>query len=328
MNPAQLKQENNPLVSIIIPAYNIAEYIAETLDSVFTQTFTNYEVIVINDGSPDTIEFEQALEKYRDKIVYLKQENKGVGPARNTGIEHSKADLLAFLDGDDIWLPNFLESQIKFLQANNYDLVYCNAFLFGDKYLGTKTYMNGGSPSEGEANFENLLLYKCCVFMSGTIAKKQTVIDVGMFNLKDIRSQDFDLWLRMAHAGARIGYQRDVLAKYRVRSDSISGNNIQRVQREIDVFNRIASTLKLTESQQKIIDFQLTQLAAEMEFQRGKAFVIKEDFAAAIKSFETANAYKHSKKLKLITLLLKFSPRLLLKIYKSLRADEMPYMSK
>jgi glycosyltransferase involved in cell wall biosynthesis len=328
MNPAQLKQENNPLVSIIIPAYNIAEYIAETLDSVFTQTFTNYEVIVINDGSPDTIEFERALEKYRDKIVYLKQENKGVGPARNTGIEHSKADLLAFLDGDDIWLPTFLESQVKFLQTNNYDLVYCDAYLFGDKYLGTKTYMNGGSPSEGEANFENLLLYKCCVFMSGTIAKKQTVLNVGMFNPKDIRSQDFDLWLRMAHAGAKIGYQRNVLAKYRVRSNSISGNNIQRVQREIDVFNRIANTLDLNENQQKIIDFQLEQLAAEMEFQRGKAFVIKEDFAAAIKSFETANAYKHSTKLKIITLMLKFSPRLLLKIYKSLRADEMPYMSK
>ena len=328
MNPEHLKQENNPLVGIIIPAYNIAEYIAETLDSVFAQTFTNYEVIVINDGSPDTIEFEQALEKYRDKIVYLKQENKGVGPARNTGIKHSKADLLAFLDGDDIWLPNFLESQIKFLQTNNYDLVYCDAYLFGDKYLGTKTYMNGGSPSEGEANFENLLLYKCCVFMSGTIAKKQTVIDVGMFNPKDIRAQDFDLWLRMAHAGAKIGYQRDVLAKYRVRSNSVSGNNIQRVQREIDVFNRIANTLKLTENQQKIIDFQLTQLAAEMEFQRGKAFVIKEDFAAAIKSFETANDYKHSKKLKIITTLLKISPRLLLKVYKSLRADEMRYLPK
>jgi glycosyltransferase involved in cell wall biosynthesis len=328
MNSAQLKQENNPLVSIIIPAYNIAGYIAETLDSVFAQTFTNYEVIVVNDGSPDTVEFERVLEKYRDKIVYLKQDNKGVGPARNSGIEHSKAELLAFLDGDDIWLPTFLESQIKFLQTNNYDLVYCDSYLFGDKYLGTKTYMNGGSPSEGEANFENLLLYKCCVMMSATIAKKQVVSDVGMFNPEDIRAQDFDLWLRMAYAGAKIGYQRDVLAKYRVRSDSISGNNVQRVQREIDVFNRIANTLELNENQQNIIDYQLKRLAAELEFQRGKAFIIKEDFEAAIKSFETANAYKHSAKLKIITLMLKISPRLLLKIFKSLRADELPYMPK
>jgi glycosyltransferase involved in cell wall biosynthesis len=328
MNPEQLKQEKFPLVSIVIPAYNIAEYIAETLDSVFAQTFTNYEVIVVNDGSPDTLEFERMLEKYRDRIVYLKQENKGVGPARNFGIEHSKAELLAFLDGDDIWLPTFLESQIQFLNTHNYDLVYCDAYLFGDKYLGTKTYMNGGSPSEGEASFENLLLYKCCVMMSGTVAKKQIVSDVGMFNPEDIRAQDFDLWLRMAYAGAKIGYQRDVLAKYRVRSNSISGNNVQRVQREIDVFNRIAKTLALTENQQNIIDFQLERLAAELEFQRGKAFVIKEDFEAAIKSFETANAYKHSTKLKIITLLLKFSPRLLLKVYKSLRADELPYMPK
>jgi glycosyltransferase involved in cell wall biosynthesis len=328
MKPEPTNQENSPFVSVIIPAYNIAEYIAETLDSVFSQTYTNYEVIVINDGSLDTVEFERVLEKYLDKIVYLKQENKGVGPARNFGIERAKAELLAFLDGDDIWLPTFLESQIQLLQTHNYDLVYCDAYLFGDKYLGTKTYMNGGSPSEGEATFENLLLYKCCVMMSGTIAKKQSVLDVGMFNPEDIRAQDFDLWLRMAHAGAKIGYQRDVLAKYRVRSGSVSGDSVQRVQREIDVFNRIANTLKLTENQKQIIDHQLERLAAELEFQRGKSFVLKEDFANAIKSFETANAYKHSIKLKIITLILKFSPRILLKIYKSLRANELPYMPK
>jgi glycosyltransferase involved in cell wall biosynthesis len=328
MKPELLNQNNIPFISVIIPAYNIADYIAETLDSVFAQTYTNYEVIVINDGSPDTPEFERVLEKYRDKIVYLKQENKGVGPARNFGIEHSKAELLAFLDGDDIWLPTFLESQIHFLQTNNYDLVYCDAYLFGDKYLGTKTYMNGGSPSEGEATFENLLAYKCCVMMSGTVTKKQSVLDVGMFNPEDIRAQDFDLWLRMAHAGAKLGYQRDVLAKYRVRSNSISGNNVQRVQREIDVFNRIKNTLELNENQKKIITYQLERLAAEIEFQRGKSFVIKEDFANAIKSFEAANAYKNSFKLKLITTLLKISPRILLKIYKSMRAEELPYMPK
>jgi glycosyltransferase involved in cell wall biosynthesis len=316
-----------PLVSIIIPAYNIAEYIAETLDSVFAQTFTNYEVIVINDGSPDTVEFERALEKYRNKIVYLKQENKGVGPARNTGIERSKGEILAFIDGDDVWLPTFLESQLTFLQTHNYDLVYCDGYLFGDKYYGKKTYMND-APSKGEATFENLLLYNCCVLMSAAVTKKQAVLDVGMFDLHDIRSQDFDLWLRMAHNGAKIGYQRDVLAKYRVRSNSVSGNAIQRVQREIDVFNRIAKNLKLTESEQKIIDYQLEKLAAEMEFQRGKSYILKEDFASAINSFETANAYKHSTKLKIITALLKLSPRLLLKLYKTFRADEMPYMPK
>lgn len=328
MKPDLNSQEKIPFVSIIIPAYNIAEYIAETLDSVFAQTFTNYEVIVINDGSPDTVEFERALEKYRSKIIYLKQENKGVGPARNFGIEYSKAELLAFLDGDDVWLPTFLESQIKFLQTHSYDMVYCDAYLFGDSYLGTKTYMNGGSPSVGEANFENLLAYKCCVILSGTIAKKQRVSDVGMFNPTDIRAQDFDLWLRMAHAGAKIGYQRDVLLKYRVRSNSVSGNNVQRVQREIDVFNRIANTLELNDYQIQIINSQLKRLEAEIEFQRGKTYLLKEDFQKAIVSFETANVYRKSVKLKIITLMLKIYPRLLLKVYKSLRADELPYMLK
>ena len=75
--------EVTPQVSVIIPAYNIAPYIIETLDSVFAQTFTDYEVIVVNDGSPDTEEFEAALQPYLDRIVYLKQENGGASLARS-----------------------------------------------------------------------------------------------------------------------------------------------------------------------------------------------------------------------------------------------------
>ena len=76
-----------PKISIITPAYNIAEYIAETLDSVAAQTFQNYEIILINDGSPDTEKLERVLEPYFDKIVYLKQPNSGAGQARNVAVE-------------------------------------------------------------------------------------------------------------------------------------------------------------------------------------------------------------------------------------------------
>jgi glycosyltransferase involved in cell wall biosynthesis len=100
-------------VSIIIPAYNIAPYIAETLDSVFAQTFTDYEVIVVNDGSPDTEEFERAMQPYLDRVIYLKQENGGASVARNAGLQTARGEFVAFLDGDDLWLPNYLEEQMK-----------------------------------------------------------------------------------------------------------------------------------------------------------------------------------------------------------------------
>src|ERR1700730_1568273 len=97
-----------PTVSVIIPAYNTALYIVETLDSVFAQTFRDFEVILINDGSPDTDKLEQVIEPYRERIVYLKQKNGGPSAARNAGIGWSRGEYIAFLDSDDSWLPQYL----------------------------------------------------------------------------------------------------------------------------------------------------------------------------------------------------------------------------
>jgi glycosyltransferase involved in cell wall biosynthesis len=309
-----------PKVSVIIPVYNVAEYIAETLDSALAQTFKDYEIIVINDGSPDTAEFEKVLEKYTDEIIYLKQENAGVGPARNVAIENSRGALLAFLDGDDVWQPEFLESQVKFLEENDYDLVYADALLFGGSLLDGRTFMQN-APSVGEANFESLLDMRCNIVLSGSLARREAVLDAGMFEWKAVRAQDFNLWLRMAHKGARIGYQTKVLLKYRMRAGSLSGNEVQRVEREINAYSRICEMIKLTESEQKIVDRQLRRLEADLELERGKTFLLQEDFAAARKAFEKANDYRQSNRLRLIISLIQIAPRLLLKIYRSRRKE-------
>src|SRR5262252_9042330 len=86
-----------PTVSIIVPAYNVAPFISETLDSVFSQTFKDFEVIVINDGSPDTRELESTLERYLDRITYLKQANRGAAAARNAGLAVARGEFVAFL---------------------------------------------------------------------------------------------------------------------------------------------------------------------------------------------------------------------------------------
>ena len=99
-----------PRVSVIIPAYRVTDFIVDTLQSVFDQTFTDYEVILVNDGSPDTPRLERALEPYRDRIRYIVQENGGPARARNTAIRAARAPLIAQLDGDDQWFPTFLES--------------------------------------------------------------------------------------------------------------------------------------------------------------------------------------------------------------------------
>src|SRR5882762_5194968 len=186
-------------VSVIIPAYDTAKYIRETLDSVFTQTFENFEAIVINDGSPDTDELEQSLAPFRERIVYLKQENRGPSGARNTGIRHARGEYLAFLDSDDCWLPDFLASQMKlFIETPSLDVVYSDAQRFGDPATAGKTCMQT-SPSNGPATLDSLIRMDCVVVASCTMARRQVVVDAGLFDESFRQCEDYDLWLRILY---------------------------------------------------------------------------------------------------------------------------------
>ena len=108
---------STPQVSVIIPAYNGDRYIAQAVESVLTQTYTNWEIIVVDDGSTD--DTRQALQPYFDRIRYFSQENQGVAAARNRGIQESKSELIAFLDQDDFFLPDKLAAQVALFRSSN-----------------------------------------------------------------------------------------------------------------------------------------------------------------------------------------------------------------
>jgi len=310
-----------PKVSVIIPAYNVADYIAETLDSALAQTFRDNEIIVINDGSPDSEKLEKAIEPYREKIVYLKQPNKGAAAARNAGIEAARGEILAFLDGDDIWLPDYLEKQISFLRATGGDMVYCDAFLFGDekKY---KTYMSR-SPSRGEVTPCSLLNGSCNVITSGTVLLRGTVLAGGMFDEKaPPRIEDFDLWFRLLKNGAKVDYQKNVLLKYRIRAGSLSGNNIERVERSITALKEVKQKHALTPAEEAAWHKQLKKSEQELAVQKGKMSLIGRDYGPALTHFQEANRHYTTIKLSLITALTKFSPQTARWIFWTFRAGE------
>lgn len=314
-----------PKVSVITPVYNTASFAAETLDSVFAQTFQDFEFIIVNDGSPDTAELERALEPYFDKIIYLRQENAGAGAARNAGIEQARGEFIAFLDGDDVWLPEFLAAQMEFLEKNNFDIVYADALLFGGSIYDGRTFMET-APSAGVADFNALLDLRCSVITSGTVARRRAVVEAGMFESEKVSAEDFMLWLKMARAGARFGYQRQVLLKYRVRLDSLSGDSVRRVERGISVFHRVERSFELGDGQKKIVERQLRRFESDLHVERGKSFLLQGNFDAAQKSFVKANEYRHSNRLRVIIGLARFAPRLLLRFYQSRRRAEISFV--
>jgi glycosyltransferase involved in cell wall biosynthesis len=305
-----------PVVSVIIPAYNVAPFIGETLRSVLAQTFSEYEVIIINDGSPDTVELEAVLAPYLDRIIYLKQENQGAGAARNTGLRAARGEFVAFLDGDDQWLPSFLEKQLKLIRSGpGYDLVYANAELFGNGPKARGTVMQR-EPSEGPVTFESLLAERCLVNTSTVLARREPILEVGLFDVTLRNSQDFDLWVRLAKRdGARMNYQREVLARHRVWDGSLASDGIKSVEGELKVLAKVSQRTDLTPEERETLSRTVSLRSASVEVDRGKRSLLHGEFEAAAKSFRFANDYYRNWKLTMVLWCLRIAPQLLRRVY-------------
>jgi len=311
---ASLEQTTAPLVSVIIPAYDVAEFIGEALDSVLAQTFTDYEIIVINDGSRDTEALERALAPYMSRIVYLKQENRGVSAARNTGIAAARGLLIAFLDGDDTWLPNYLQVQVSRIQADpTIDVLYPNVIMFGGSPDSGEKFMTI-CPSNGEVTFERLLLQECNV-SNCSIARRETLVRAGLFD-ESLRSvEDFDLWLRVIKQGGRITYHRDVLARYRRRSGSLTADPIWLSEHILQVLTKIKETMELTPRERATLDSQFKYFQALLKLQEGKRAFFSGDTAGAINGLTQANQFFRNRKTSFTLMMLRIAPRLLLRAY-------------
>jgi len=306
---------DTPAVSIVMPAYRVAHYISAALDSVLAQTFSDYEIIVVNDGSPDTVELERVLEPYRGRIIYIKQENRGPSGARNAAIRRARGVYVALLDSDDVWLPDYLTEQMKILRDDpSADLVYADAQLFGDSVLAGQTFMQT-APSQGAVTFESLARWECCVITSCTVARRQSLIDAGLFDENFVRSEDFDLWLRLAHCGGRLIYQRRVLARHRLHEASLAADSTRMFESQIEVFRKMADTLPLSLQEQKLIETQIASCEAHIALEKGKRRFARGDYEQAIEFISRANDFFRRRRLHLALLGMRIAPRLLHHLY-------------
>ncbi|MGL6196499.1 MAG: glycosyltransferase family 2 protein [Thermoguttaceae bacterium] len=184
-------------VSVIIPTYNRAQFICESLGSVFAQTYQDFEIIVVDDGSTDNTE--EVLAPYMDRIRYVKQENCGAAIARNRGIFLSTGKYIAFLDSDDMWYPTKLEKQVAVLEENDsVGFVYCNG-AYGkspDSLIAGQVFSKTSPPS---GYIFNQIAFHNTIWTPSILIRREVFIKSGVFDPTLRRVEDYDLWLRICY---------------------------------------------------------------------------------------------------------------------------------
>ncbi len=246
-----MDERQQPLVSVIIPAYQAAERIRETLDSVFAQTYPNFEVLLVNDGSPDTEALEQAIRSYGARLIYVRQENRGPSGARNTAIRTARGKYIACLDSDDIYLPEHLARLVPLLEEQALDLVYCDSYFMKDGVQVGRSFER--QPQSPPVTFEKLLTEECAVTTSAVVASRQAMIDAGLFDEHYRRSEDFDLWVRMSFRGAKMDLLRQVGIEHRLLPDGLAADSYLLKQAQIEIYKKVLATLPVSAKQKRLI---------------------------------------------------------------------------
>lgn len=221
----------NTAVSIIMPAYNAENFISESIESVIGQTYANWELIIVDDGSTDNTR--NVVHRYinRDtRIHYFFQENARQAKARNTGIKNSKGDIIAFLDADDLWLPQKLELSLKEFYNGEQDVLFTDAYIFNNSAqlsdyenlpninIVAKTYHG----NEGL----NAFLYENRIPILTVIATRESILNVNCFREENKGgTEDYELWLNLLANNHIIRGTDLKLSLYRIHSNSTTATN-------------------------------------------------------------------------------------------------------
>lgn len=246
---------DRPLVSVIIPAYNSEDFIQQAIESVLCQTHANLEVIVVDDGSSDkTPEIVKALASSDPRVSYIHQINQGQSSARNAGIDKARGRYIAFLDSDDIMLPNKIEEQVSYLEHNPAcGLSYCKIFHFFERDSDRLFYFKLPHPSG--YLFEELLAGNFINPLSAVV-RKDLLDKFGGFPSELKFAEDQCLWLKLSYHRVRFDYLDKPLAHYRIRSRSLTNQANYLVESGMNSL-RLMHLVKswMTEEEIKKIDF-------------------------------------------------------------------------
>ncbi len=211
-----------PAVSVIMPAYGVADLVGEALASLQRQGFADWEAIVVDDGSPDDVAGALAAFAGDARIRLLRTDNRGVAVARNRGIAAARAPLIAFLDGDDAYEPDYLAVMVDAIADPGVGLVSCDATIVGQVAMAGQLF-SARTAQVPPVTLARVLSRTFNVFTAAMV-RRDAVTAVGGYDPGMRTAEDFDLWVRILEAGWRASYVARPLVRYRRRPGSLSSD--------------------------------------------------------------------------------------------------------
>ena len=227
-------EEMSKLVSIVIPNYNSKKYIAKTLDSVISQTYTNWECIVVDDCSTD--DSVEVIKEYQQKDkrikLYQQEKNSGVANVRNVGIANAKGDYIALLDSDDLWTEDKIERQVELLENTGEKIAYCSYDFIDEK--GNSIKRPFIVPKK--TNFNKMLVK--CVLSASTVLIDAELLKDHPFN-PDFYHEDYVLWMQLLKIPIGAVGDKKVLMHYRISLNSRSHKKSNAAKQRWEVYRRV-----------------------------------------------------------------------------------------
>ncbi|MDD5454425.1 MAG: glycosyltransferase [Candidatus Ratteibacteria bacterium] len=267
-----------PLISVIIPAYNRAKFLEEAVKSVLAQTYKNWELIIVDDGSTD--DTSEVVKKFLDeRIIYLHQDNKGASAARNKGILKAKGEYIAFLDSDDMWLPQKLQKQLEVFNKSRFKpgVVYT-----GIQYMDYKGNLKKQRklPAYRGNIFKKLLRKNIAGIGSTMLVKKECFEKCGSFDENLPSRMDLDMILRISEHFT-VDYVPEILALERIHEGRITADIEKKIKGREMLFDKIRPYLK----KHRILLAKYLYETGELYFENGNMEAGREYLVRSFKIF-------------------------------------------
>lgn len=308
-----------PAVSVIMPAYNVEPYVGEALRSALAQTFTDLEVIVVDDGSTDgTSDVVADIAAADTRVRLVRQPNRGLAGARNTGLRMGRGELFALLDSDDLWEPGFLDAQIAILRARpEVDIVTGNGWELGGARDGG--FARPYPDPRPQPDLASILGDEFAVFIMSVFRRRVYEV-VGCFDETLRTNEDYDFWLRAAVSGCRFARNDQPLGHYRVRSDSLSANEMRMLRGILVVYRKIRPLVAGHARELAILDAQIDRFHTEWLAAEARQALETSDFRAAREHLGRLHARRGGAAIVMARVLARIAPRMLARMYGIRRA--------